>query len=295
MAYADPLDALLVADGLGDGVERVADDPPHLGDAVVGERGDDRLGNGGHRPSLGTGARAPGHPTGWDESGGGARGGVVAGPPRPRLARMASMTTASRRDDPSTHGGGGTGSGSTAVSVVAWVVICGAGPGLGLAADPPARVDDRPVGRRHRAVVRGPARPDADRCRERRDLPRRDHRRRLGVHGDRAAGQPAQAELAAHPAGGDRRDRDRRLLLLRHRADPARPSAREAARRGAGAGRELPVGPRGHGADVLGRRRRARLGLLPRRPMGRPGAAPAAAVAPWCPGSTSAPTTSPTR
>ena len=178
----------------------------------------------------------------------------------------------------------------------AWVVNLRAGTGLGLAAHPPARVDDRPVGRRHRAVVRGPAHPVADRSRERRDLPRRDDRRRLGVLGDRAADQPAPAELAAHPAGGDPGgDRDRRLLLLRHRADPARPSARRAARRRPGAGRELPVGPRGHGPDVCWAGSLFVCGPTTARSAGSHSVLLLLPLGPCCRGSTSAPTTSPTR
>ena len=48
VAHADPLDALLAADRVGDRVERVADDAPDVRDAEVGERGDDRLGDGRH-------------------------------------------------------------------------------------------------------------------------------------------------------------------------------------------------------------------------------------------------------
>ena len=46
--HPDPLDALLAADRVGDGVERVAHHSPHLGHAVVGEGVDQQLGNGGH-------------------------------------------------------------------------------------------------------------------------------------------------------------------------------------------------------------------------------------------------------
>ena len=44
VAHADPLDAVLAPDGVGDRVERVADDTPHLADAVLGERVDQQLG-----------------------------------------------------------------------------------------------------------------------------------------------------------------------------------------------------------------------------------------------------------
>jgi hypothetical protein len=57
VTYADPLDPVVLADRVGDGVERVADDAPELGDAVVGERGDDGGSDGsggrGHRSSVG--------------------------------------------------------------------------------------------------------------------------------------------------------------------------------------------------------------------------------------------------
>ena len=66
VADADPLDAVLLPDRLGDGVEGIADDAPDLGDPVVGERSDDGLGDGRHRSNLGTGRPRSRHPSGWD-------------------------------------------------------------------------------------------------------------------------------------------------------------------------------------------------------------------------------------
>ena len=53
--HADPADAILPPDGVGDGVERVPDDAPDGRDAVVGEGLDELFGDGGHRdvPSEG--------------------------------------------------------------------------------------------------------------------------------------------------------------------------------------------------------------------------------------------------
>ena len=111
----------------------------------------------------------------------------------PRLAAHGLATTTAARRDASGHEGGHW-KRVAAVSVLAWLVHLRAGPGLGLAADPPARVVHRPDGRRHRPLVRRPAHPGPDRRRERRDVPRRDDRRRSVFVVDRAAGQPAEAD-----------------------------------------------------------------------------------------------------
>ncbi len=49
---ADPLEAVLAPDRVGHRVQGVADDAPHLGDAVLGEGFDEELGHGGHAVSV---------------------------------------------------------------------------------------------------------------------------------------------------------------------------------------------------------------------------------------------------
>ena len=49
VAHADPLQAVLLPDGVGDRVQRVADDAPHRPHAEVRDRVDDRLGHRGHQ------------------------------------------------------------------------------------------------------------------------------------------------------------------------------------------------------------------------------------------------------
>ena len=62
VTHTDPLEALLAADRVGDGVQRVADHPPDVRDAEVGERGDNRFGDGPHQrlTALGRGAKLSG-------------------------------------------------------------------------------------------------------------------------------------------------------------------------------------------------------------------------------------------
>ena len=45
---ADPFEALTVPDGIGERIERVADDAEHLFDADIGEGFDEQVGDGGH-------------------------------------------------------------------------------------------------------------------------------------------------------------------------------------------------------------------------------------------------------
>ena len=48
VAHADPFDAVIEPDGLGDGVQRIADDTPNLAHTEIGERVDDGGRDGGH-------------------------------------------------------------------------------------------------------------------------------------------------------------------------------------------------------------------------------------------------------
>ena len=62
VTHADPLHALLAADRVGHRVQGVADHAPDVPDAQVGERGDDRLGDGRHQrlAALARGAKLSG-------------------------------------------------------------------------------------------------------------------------------------------------------------------------------------------------------------------------------------------
>ena len=183
VAYADPLDALLRADRVGDGVERVADDAPDLGDAVVGERGRrwtrrrwaSLQPRHEHRPDPATRGVGP-RLCGCSEP----------AEPAPRLAVMASPTTTTNRRDASGSGAEGSGWKQVAVvSVVTWLVICALVVGWGWLLTHPLESAIDPTDDDVARWFADQRDPDAHRRRERRHLPRRDDRRRRRLHGDR--------------------------------------------------------------------------------------------------------------